>query len=119
MTPQIWLISNPAKPTHRRLSFKNDMTTFEKGLGWVAKLVNGDAIALPVRESGFFSREAMAAHSDHQPVKTDAWPCEIMEADFEQNTITLNMQCSDYKVSAGRHWLSTTPQPKQEQDGNP
>lgn len=44
-----------------------------------------------------------------EPVKTDAWPCLIAEADFEQNTITLEMQCSDYKVGAGQHWLHTTP----------
>ena len=38
-----------------------------------------------------------------------AWPCVIAEADFEQNTITLEMKCSDYKVGAGQHWLHTTP----------
>jgi hypothetical protein len=43
------------------------------------------------------------------PVQADAWPCLIAEADFEQNTITLKMQCSDYKVGAGQHWLHTTP----------
>jgi hypothetical protein len=32
----------------------------------------------------------------------------IAEADFEQDTITLKMQCSDYKVGAGKHWLHTT-----------
>ena len=44
-----------------------------------------------------------------QPVQQEpvAWPCVIAEADFEQNTITLEMQCSDYKVGAGQHWLST------------
>jgi hypothetical protein len=44
-----------------------------------------------------------------EPAQTDAWPCVIAEADFEQNTITLEMQCSDYKVGAGQHWLHTTP----------
>jgi hypothetical protein len=38
-----------------------------------------------------------------------AWPCLIEEADFSQNTVTLAMQCEDYKVSAGKHWLYTTP----------
>ena len=38
-----------------------------------------------------------------------AWPCLIDSADFSENTITLVMQCDDYKVSAGTHWLSTTP----------
>ena len=37
-----------------------------------------------------------------------AWPCLIDSADFSENTITLVMQCDDYKVSAGTHWLSTT-----------
>ena len=41
--------------------------------------------------------------------KPVAWPCVIAEANFEQNTITLEMQCSDYKVGAGQHWLYTTP----------
>jgi len=38
-----------------------------------------------------------------------AWPCEIEEADFEQDTITLKMLTSQYVVRAGKHWLSTTP----------
>jgi hypothetical protein len=38
-----------------------------------------------------------------------AWPCEIEEADFEQDTITLKMLTSEYVVRAGKHWLSTTP----------
>jgi hypothetical protein len=95
MTPQIYLISNPTKPTHRRLSFKDDMTTFEKGLGWASELVAGDdAVTPPVRE-------AMG------------WPCEIETADFAKDTITLKMKSGDYKVSAGHHWLSTSA--KQEQ----
>ena len=52
-------------------------------------------------------REALAEQSaQKEPV---AWPCVIAEADFEQNTITLEMQCSDYKVGAGQHWLYTSP----------
>ena len=39
----------------------------------------------------------------------EAWPCVIAKADFSENTVTLVMQCTDYKVSAGKHWLSTTP----------
>jgi hypothetical protein len=38
-----------------------------------------------------------------------AWPCLIANADFDKDTVTLVMQCSDYKVSAGMHWLLTTP----------
>jgi hypothetical protein len=37
------------------------------------------------------------------------WPCHIIEADFHERTITLGMECGDYKVSAGTHWLSTHP----------
>ena len=49
-------------------------------------------------------KEALA--QTQEPV---AWPCLIDSADFSKNTITLVMQCDDYKVSAGTHWLSTTP----------
>lgn len=41
--------------------------------------------------------------------ESTAWPCEIETADFEKDTITLKMQSNDYKVSAGQHWLSTSP----------
>ena len=37
------------------------------------------------------------------------WPCLIDTADFSKGTVTVVMQCDDYKVSAGTHWLSTTP----------
>ena len=43
---------------------------------------------------------------EQEPV---AWPCLIDSADFSEKTITLVMQCEDYKVSAGTHYLSTTP----------
>ena len=63
------------------------------------------------------AREALADHAmretqrlgqeiEQEPV---AWPCLIDSADFSENTITLVMQCEDYKVSAGTHYLSTTP----------
>ena len=48
---------------------------------------------------------AVAVKPEQEPV---AWPCLIDSADFSENTITLVMQCDDYKVSAGTHWLSTT-----------
>ena len=46
-----------------------------------------------------------------QPAQQEpvAWPCLIAEADFSENTVTLAMQCTDYKVSAGTHWLYTSP----------
>ena len=37
------------------------------------------------------------------------WPCLIDTADFSKGTVTIVMQCDDYKVSAGTHWLSTAP----------
>ena len=37
------------------------------------------------------------------------WPCLIDTADFSKGTVTVVMQCDDYKVSAGTHWLSTIP----------
>ena len=37
------------------------------------------------------------------------WPCLIDTADFSKGTVTVVMQCEDYKVSAGTHWLSTSP----------
>jgi hypothetical protein len=70
--------------------------------------------------TGYQSKKAAAQAKLAQPVQEPvAWPCVIAEADFEQNTITLEMQCSDYKVGAGQHWLHTTPpaaQPEQERN---
>jgi hypothetical protein len=53
----------------------------------------------------FDDKRAQPTHVQ-EPV---AWPCHIIKADFSERTITLGMQCSDYKVGAGTHWLSTTP----------
>lgn len=50
--------------------------------------------------------EKVLAQPEQEPL---AWPCLIDSADFSANTITLVMQCEGYKVSAGTHWLSTTP----------
>jgi hypothetical protein len=61
----------------------------------------------------WIAAEAAIKQARSAPVQEPvAWPCVIAEADFEKNTVTLEMQCSDYKVGAGRHWLHTTP-PKQ------
>ncbi len=48
---------------------------------------------------------------DYEPAQQEpvAWPCLIAEADFSKDTVTLAMQCTDYKVSAGKYWLSNTP----------
>ena len=50
--------------------------------------------------------QEVLAQPEQEPL---AWPCVIAEADFSQNTVTLKMQGTDYKVSAGKHWLCTTP----------
>ena len=39
MKTPIWLIYLPNKPASKRLSFKNDITTFEKAMGWVSEEV--------------------------------------------------------------------------------
>ena len=49
-------------------------------------------------------KEALA--QTQEPV---AWPCLIDSADFSKGTVTIVMQCDNYKVSAGTHWLSPTP----------
>jgi len=51
-------------------------------------------------------QEAQPQRTEQEPV---AWPCLIDSADFSKGTITVVMQCEDFKVSAGTHWLSTTP----------
>jgi len=61
-----------------------------------------------------FAREAITALREalaEQPAQQEpvAWPCLIAEADFSKDTVILAMQCTDYKVSAGKHWLSNTP----------
>lgn len=56
---------------------------------------------------------AAPAQPEQEPV---AWPCLIDSADFSENTITLVMQCKDYKVSAGTHWLSPTPPQRTEKN---
>lgn len=55
--------------------------------------------------------QAIAEAETQEQGEPVAWPCVIEEDDFEKDTVTLKMQCSDYKVSAGQHWLSTCPQP--------
>lgn len=40
-----------------------------------------------------------------QKASHPGWPCEIYEADFEANTITIHMLTNDYFVAAGKHML--------------
>lgn len=70
MTPQIYLISNPTKPTHRRLSFKNDMTTFERGLGWVVQQIPSTWVELTKGQI-----DDATAHSDNHDF---AWEIEAI-----------------------------------------
>jgi len=84
-----------------------------------------DARAQPAQDVDYWIREATAARQAEMALRRElealalpaqepvAWPCLIVEADFSQDTVTLTMQCDDYKVSAHKHWLSTTP-PKRE-----
>jgi hypothetical protein len=79
------------------------MTEFEEA---VAAVDNTLHHAIDHWQNRALKAEALLAQPEQEPV---AWPCVIAEADFEQNTVTLEMQCSDYKVGAGQHWLHTTP----------
>ena len=74
-------------------------------------LENGD---VPTPENAGKNLDAITAIKEAlaQTQEPVAWPCLIDSADFSENTITLVMQCDDYKVSAGKHWLSPTPPQK-------
>lgn len=50
-----------------------------------------------------------ALDAPQQPV---AWPCEAVTADFEENTITLEMRGTDWHVSAGEYLLIPPAAPK-------
>jgi hypothetical protein len=63
-------------------------------------------ILMAERECYASAMDRMLAQPEQEPV---AWPCLIDSADFSKGTVTVVMQCEDYKVSAGTHWLSTTP----------
>jgi len=60
----------------------------------------------PRLETAITSLNEKLAQPEQEPV---AWPCLIDSADFSKGTITVVMQCEDFKVSAGTHWLSTQP----------
>lgn len=50
--------------------------------------------------------------TDNTQTQPEVWPCTIIGADFQADTVTLKMTSSDYLVSAGKYWLCTTdPQP--------
>jgi hypothetical protein len=90
------------------------------GEGWNGEYPFGDYSQQPEQDKNWYAerddfikgvqklfddKRAQPTHVQ-EPV---AWPCHIIEADFSEITITLGMQCSDYKVGAGTYWLSTTP----------
>jgi len=67
------------------------------------------AIKEALLEHAMSEVQRLGQEIEQEPV---AWPCLIDSADFSKGTVTVVMQCEDYKVSAGTHWLSTT-QPKE------
>ena len=86
---------------------------------WLQSLKDIDALHHSQEPESVDAQKAIAdmgqvlAQPAQEPV---AWPCEIEEADFEQDTITLKMLTSEYVVRAGKHWLSTTPPAAQPAD---
>jgi hypothetical protein len=73
--------------------------------GYYSSCFDTDPINKQTEEAITALKERLA-QPEQEPL---AWPCLIDSADFSANTITLVMQCEGYKVSAGTHWLSTTP----------
>jgi hypothetical protein len=123
-------ICNAAQPAQEPVAWIDPRTLHHLKIGlegvhlvYETEMVN----SLPLYDkpqvmTGFNSKRDAAANRDAlfeklevaQPAQEPvAWPCLIAEADFSQDTVTLTMQCDDYKVSAHKHWLSTTP-PKRE-----
>lgn len=43
------------------------------------------------------------------PAAVSGWPCEIISGDFVENTLTIEMKCDDYRISAGRFYLTAAP----------
>jgi hypothetical protein len=74
-----------------------------------AVYVNSDQEAIAVKHANIVITALKERLSQPEQEPVALWPCLIDSADFSANTITLVMQCEDYKVSAGTHWLSTTP----------
>lgn len=64
------------------------------------------------------ARATAADHvGDANKMVPGGWPCEIIEADFEHNTVTLKMNHYGYIVGAGPHYLvpaDAAPQPVSE-----
>ena len=89
-----------------KTAMKLALEALERLDGWLA-LRYGSGLTPQEKEVITALREALAEQpAQQEPV---AWPCLIAGADFSEDTVTLAMQCTDYKVSAGKHWLSNTP----------
>jgi len=82
-----------------------DVTTTTTIKGYID---HGLCMALAIVETEI---EALAQPEQEQ--ESVAWLCEIDDADFEENTITLKMLQSDYVIRDGLHWLSITPPAQQ------
>jgi len=100
------------KMTKTITAIKEALAQPEKGLfidliaqheGLADELAQPDYRAVKTYHEG---KPVYVSQPEQEPVE---WPCVIETADFEEDTVTLKMQTSDYKVSAGKHWLSTTP----------
>lgn len=77
-------------------------------IGWVPgrKVWHTDAPAQAVERA----RAVLAAlRSRLEQAACEGWPCEIITADFEANTVTLQMHCQDYRAGAGKHVLMPLP----------
>jgi len=87
----------------------------QEPVAWMWDVNNGGGYT--TRDVGLYQTAIpFAKHTPlyaHPPQRTEQkmvmWPCLIDTADFSKGTVTVVMQCEDYKVSAGTHWLSTTP----------
>lgn len=67
-----------------------------------------DELSVEVRAIEHELKALSKAIAEAEAVNPMAWPCSIVTADFEENTVTLEMENTDYKVAAGRHWLTNT-----------
>ena len=109
-----WWYSTPGSSNN---PYETDSFAYWAWEGWQAakpaqgKLDNEDDLTIAY-QSGYYDGKKAA----REPI--EAWPCVIETADFEKNTVTLTMQCTNYKVSAGKHWLSTNTLQRNQSKGN-
>ena len=75
----------------------------------VARLTVERDVNKRMRDQHFTELAAIRATDKDAGLVADGYPCEIEEADFEKNTITLKMMTSNYQVSAGKYLLKEEP----------